>query len=256
MAAKLHESLAVNSNLEGQAYKCVGELKDTFTKRHHLFGQKLITFQPNGEGAVVSTEEQSEMESTVGKELVWASDFIVALLNSDHQINEANTKARADIVLDDGQVFLKGLPATSLLELEKRIKWIQELITAVPTLDPAKGFKPDAAKGPGIFVAREVTKTRTAKMEKPIVLYDATKEHPAQTQLISQDVPTGTIRVQEWSSMVTPAQKSEMLSRCEKLQRAVKAARSRANDTDVDTSNRIGKLIIGFVLDGSGVAGS
>lgn len=37
---KLHELLAVNNSLEGQTAKCVGDLKETFSKKHHLFTER------------------------------------------------------------------------------------------------------------------------------------------------------------------------------------------------------------------------
>jgi len=245
---KLHELLAVSGNLEGQAQKCVTDLKDTFGKKHHLFVERTLTFTSNKEGAEAVTEEHLELQTTVPREFQWVSEMLTRLLDTDHAINEANTIARADLQLDDGVVLLKEMPATSLLELEKRLKWLHDLIATAPTLDPAKGFKPDPEKGDDVFRAREVVRTRTQKMTKPIVLYEATEKHPAQTQLINDDVPTGTIRGMEWSGMITPARKAELLDRCEQLTRAVKRARSRANDVAVPNANRIGSVLLGYVF--------
>lgn len=246
---KLHELLAVNNSLEGQAAKCVADLKETFSKKHHLFSERTLTYQPNTEGAPAVTEEQLDLQTTVPKELDWISGFLSNLLDADHAINEANTQARADVTLDDGTTLLTNMPATSLLELEKRLKWLHELLAVAPTLDPAKGFTPDPARGVGVYRAREVSRTRTAKTAQPIVLYDATDKHPAQVQLINQDVPTGTIRQLEWSGMLTPADKAAMLDRCEALTRAVKRARSRANEVPLSPAqSRIGATLLNFVF--------
>ncbi len=248
--AKLHELLAVSGNLEGQAQKCVTDLKDSFSKKHHLFVERTVTFTSNKEGAEPVTEEHLELQTTVPRELRWVGEMLIRLLDADHAINEANTVARADVQLEDGAVLLKDMPATSLLELEKRMKWLHDLIATAPTLDPAKGFKPDEEKGNDVYRAREVVRTRTQKMTRPIVLYDATDKHPAQTQLITDDVPVGTIRGMEWSGMITPAHKAELLDRCERLTRAVKRARSRANDVELASARRIGYVLWNFVLDG------
>lgn len=246
---KLHELLAVSNNLEGQAGKCVADLKETFQKKHHLFNERTVTFQPNTEGAPAVTEEQLDLQTTVTKELTWIAGFLAKLLDVDHAINEANTQARADVMLEDGTLLLTNMPATSLLELEKRLKWLHELIGVAPTLDPAKGFQPDAARGVGVYRAREVTRTRTAKTATPIVLYEATDKHPAQVQLINQDVPTGTIRQLEWSGMLTPAEKAAMLDRCETLTRAVKRARSRANEVPLSPAqSHIGTTLLNYVF--------
>jgi hypothetical protein len=252
MATKLHELLAVETNLEAQAAKNRGDLAATFDKKRHLFEEKRIVFSPNGEGAQATVENQSDIQSTVAKELAWIAPFIAKSLDASFQVAEANTRARADIVLDDdaNTVLLTGLPATALLELEKRVAEVATLVNAIPTLDPAKGFRPDGERGEGISQARPVVKTRTKKAKKLYVKYEATKEHPAQTELIDEDQPVGTIQEQEWSGLITPARKSELLAKVDTLARAVRRARSRANEVDVDLTKRIGKKLLDFVFAG------
>ncbi len=246
---KLHELLAVETNLENQANKTRTELANSFEKKRHLFEEKRVVFTPSGEGQSV-VETQSDIQSTVAKELNWVSDFLVKSLDASYQVAEANTQARADVVLEDEKetVLLTGVPATALLELEKRTAELSSLIAAIPTLDPAKGFTPDAQRGEGYFKARNVTKTRSKKDKVVIVKYEATAEHPAQTELIDKDVPVGTIEEQEWSSLLTPSQKSELLNRVEMVSRAVRRARSRANEAEVDKNAKIGKKLLSYIF--------
>lgn len=247
--AKLHELLAVEGNLENQANKCRTELAGTFDKKKHHFGEKRITFTANTEGAQPVTEEQSDIQTTVQKEIAWIVGIVAKSIDASHHIDIANTQAVADVVTEDGATVLKGVPATSLLQLEKRLKEIHELIVAVPTLDPAKGFQPDPQREKGIFKAREVSKNRTKKHQRPLELSPATDKHPAQVQLITEDIPVGTILEQEWSSLITPAMKSDILDRCDILLRAVKRARARANELDLDVAgNKIGKTLLDFVF--------
>lgn len=247
--AKLHELLAIDSNLEAQSTKCRNELSATFDKKRHLFGSKKITFTSTDEGAQPVTEEQSDIQSTVRKELEWLSGILAKSIDTSHLIAIANTSAKADIVTEDGVTIAKDVPATSLLELEKRIAEIKAVINVVPTLDPAKGFSLDTSAGEGIFKAREVKKSRTKKKMTPVVLYAATKEHPAQVKEVTEDVAIGSILEQEWSSLITPADKANMLDRCEILLRATKKARSRANDFEIDaTGNKIGASMLTYVV--------
>jgi hypothetical protein len=247
--AKLHELLAVDGNLKSQAEKLRSDLEATFEKKRHLFEEKRITFQPSAEGAPATTEAQSDLQTTVRGELEWIAKTLTKAIDVSHAINVGNTQAVADVRMDDGLTILAGVPATTLLELEKRLKEIFTLVNAVPTLDPAKGFQPAPDRGAGIYKAREEVKTRTAKQQRPLVLYPATPEHPAQTQIISEDVPIGRLHVLEFSSMVTPAEKAALLERIENLTRAVKSARARANETEVDvTGNRIGAKLMQYIL--------
>jgi hypothetical protein len=81
-----------------------------------------------------------------------------------------------------------------------------------------------------------------------VVKYESTKEHPAQTELLNVDVPIGKISEQEWSGLISPAEKAELLGRVEVLARAVRRARSRANDVEVDTTKKLGKALLDYVL--------
>lgn len=247
MSAKLHELLAVEGNLESQAVKLAADLKATFTGKRHLFEEKLVTFKANSEGAAPVTESQTPIQTTVRKELTWFGKHLSKSLDASLRVATANTKAKGDIVLDDGTVVAKDVPATALLELEKRLGSLLELIGTIPTLDPAKGFKPDEAREQGVYAALPVHKTRTKKQNRAVVLYEATDKHPAQVQLVPEDFPIGEVVEQEWSGLLTPAIKADMLSRCEDLKRAVRAARSRANEVEV-SSEKYGEAILAYVF--------
>ncbi len=156
----------------------------------------------------------------------------------------------ADVVLEDDKetILLKGVPATALLELEKRIAEIHALVAAIPTLDPAKGFVIDVDRPFGTYKAREVEKTRTQKTNQPVVLYDATDKHPAQVQLLQVDVPIGRIQEQEWSGLITPSNKADLIGRAEQVMRAVKRARARANEADVPVKKKIGAEVVKYIF--------
>jgi hypothetical protein len=246
---KLHEILAVNTNLAAQAAKTRTELMETFKKKVHHFTEKQVSFQPFEEGQPPVVESQLDLQTTVKKELVWLAPFLDKAIDAAYQVAEANTSARADVVLDDGTVLLSNMPATSLLELEKRAKELHDFVYSIPTLDPAKGFSEDSQRGDGVYRARDDHKKRTKKETKVLVLAPATDKHPAQAQTYVEDVPIGDIVTLEWSGLLTVADKGDMLSRVEDFTRAVKQARSRANDLTVDTRDqKIGQKITDFIF--------
>lgn len=250
MATKLHELLAVESNLDGQAGKIRAELIKTFTDKRHLFSETRVTYKPFQEGSQETTEQQSDIQSSVGQEVQWMSKILAKAWDAGHQIDMANTLAKADVVdEEDGSPILQDVPATSLLQLEKRIKEVHELIVAIPTLDPAKGFVRDQEKDTGIYKAREVQKFRTQKTFVPLVLAAATKEHPAQVKEGWEDRPVGQVLQQEWSSLITPALKADLLDNCDRLARAIKKARAKANEQEVDVQKqRVGKKLLDYIF--------
>jgi len=247
--SKLHELLAVEGNLKSQADKCRTELTATFKSKQHHFTEKIVSFKPYEENSQAIVESQLDLQTTVAKELKWLSEFAIKALDVAYQVAEANTIARADVILENGVVLLKNLPATALLELEKRAKELHDFIDSIPTLDPAKGFRPDADRGDGIFKAREDRKTRTKKMNKVLTLAPPTDKHPAQVQLVTEDVPVGDILTLEWSGLITTADKGDMLSRVEEFARAVKRARSNANGVEIPKSDvKIGAAIVNYIF--------
>jgi hypothetical protein len=249
MMAKLHELLAVGGNLDTQATQVLAELTATFDKKRHLFEEKITTFQSNEEGVPAVTESQSSIQSSVAAEIEWISGILSKSLDVSYQIDEANTKARADVVTEDGETILKDVPATTLLSLEKELAKVLHLAKNIPTLDPAKGFALDSDRPKGTYRAREVNKPRTKKINKPVVMHPPTKEHPAQVVMGSEDIVTGTIREQEWSSMITPALKADVIGRIEVLTRAVKKARAKANEAEVDQSTlKLGQKLLAYAF--------
>ena len=250
--AKLHELLAVAKSITGQATHKRTELMATFDKKRHLFSKKLITFKPIAEGAPDEIREQSDIQSTVRDELDWIKTAMVKAIDAGYAIDKANTEAVADIVLEDGTSLATGIPATALLQLEHRIKELAELLKVVPTLDPAKGFKLDPETGAGVYKAIDVHKVSTKKVEDFVTTVAATVQHPAQVVKVTKDEKVGTILEQEWSSLITPAEKADLLDRCENLLRSVTAARSRANDAQLEQStNKIGDKLLSYVLGAS-----
>jgi hypothetical protein len=231
---------------------------NTFEKKRPHFSAEIVRFEPFTEDATTGntarTEKELEINTTVPKELDWVSDFLIKGLNVSYQVAVGNTMAKADIVLDDdkGTVLAKSIPASTLLELEKRMGELMELVKAIPTLDPVKGFKVDADKGADIFKARDKQTIRTQKINRPLVLHNGNDKHPPQVQVESVDVPIGHVTTMEWPGLITPQKKGEMIDRVEILQRAVKRARSRANEVDVDTASlKIGASLVKFAFDGT-----
>lgn len=246
--ARLHELLAASGTLSGQADKTRADLISTFNSKKHHFGEKKVEFVPDSADEKNEVREQSSIQTTVHDEIEWICGKMAKAINVDHHIDVANTSAKADVVLEDGTVLLKDVPSTSLLQIGHTLDAVHSLIEAIPTLDPTKGFTPDPIRK-GVFAARPVEKISTKKIKKVITLAPATDKHPAQVQVYDADDRVGVIHEQEWSSMITPALKSDLLDRCEVLQQAVKKARARANDTEVDTSSKIGNVMLSHIFD-------
>ncbi len=248
--AKLHELLAVQENLTGQATKKRTELMATFEKKRHLFEETRKTFTPFGEQSIATVEEQKDLQSTIAKEIEWISQALAKAADVGYQVDLANAEAKADVVTEDDMVLLKDVPGTALLRLAHRITEWKDMIAVIPTLDPAKGFRPDPDRGNDVYKARDVNKQRTLKTKKLYIKYEATPQHPAQTELLDENVPVGTILEQEWSGLITPSKKAALLDRVEILSRAVAKALAKANEHAIDPKDKkIGADLLAFVFE-------
>lgn len=247
--SKLHELLAVDGDLQNQAKSCREDLKKTFASKVHHFTKKIVTFKSLTEGVPDKVEGQLDLQTSVKSEVAWISEKIGKSIDTGHQVDIANTVAKADVVLEDGTVILMAVPTTSLLRLEHRLVEVRDLIHTIPTLDPAKGFTPDPSEGDGIFKARDDERPRTEKQFSFQVMVPPTDKHPAQVKELNLDKQIGRTVTQEWSSLITVADKGNMLDRVENLIRAVKKSRARANELDLDvTQNKIADSVLNYVF--------
>jgi hypothetical protein len=156
----------------------------------------------------------------------------------------ANMSAKADVVVD-GKTVLAGVPVTYLLFLEKQLADVHTFIDKLPTLDPAVEWTYD--ENAGAYKTPAIQQLRTKKIQKPVVLYDATKEHPAQVQLVTEDVVAGTWATVHFSGAVSGDKKKEMLAKITKLIEAVKMARELANQGDA-AARSVGKEVFEYLI--------
>jgi len=159
----------------------------------------------------------------------------------------ANCKATADVVVD-GVVIVPNAPVTFLLFLEKQLSDVRKGIDVMPELPADKEWTFDDAKG--IHKTEATRQARTQVKKRAIVLYDATDKHPAQTQLIDDQVITGYYTQVHYSGAIPGAEKRRILERVNKLIDAVKDARQRANQSpaeDVKIAANVFKFLFGAV---------
>ena len=155
----------------------------------------------------------------------------------------SNAVARANLVVD-GQVILENVPATTLLYIEKKLTNLETMLGKFTVLDSSENWTEDTASG--LFKTEAVKANRTKKVPKPIVLYDATDKHPAQTQIFQEDVVVGQYQLVKTSGALKKTYKEELLEKVSNLLNCVKAAREQANMSAVQKSE-IGATIFEFL---------
>ncbi|MEQ1502337.1 MAG: hypothetical protein ABMB14_08900 [Myxococcota bacterium] len=254
MAGKLYELLAVEQEKKANAERMRGQTLESFRSGQSQFTGMRRTFKPfavdeaKGEQAGERLEAETQLVKTVAEELektlaAHADSFDVNL-----QIDEGNTRARADLVVG-GEVIAQQLPATFLLQLEKRLREIRVVVKEVPTFDPVRVWHPDpSADKPQVLRADPVVTVRKQRTRKYNVMVEATKEHPAQIDVVEVDDPVGEIRSYDWTGMVSPGKKAALLQTVDELIEAVKTARARANAVEIDPAQKVGAKLVRHLL--------
>lgn len=255
MSKKLHEVLAVESELQGAFKKIVDETQVTFDKKANLFQGMVKTLRMVDDTRKHEEESGSQIVAvtdTVPSKLDYTFKTVVQYLDAVLQKEEANQRAKADIIVvnDDGTTttLATGVPATYLLGLETKLAALRPMLNAIPTLPPGRTWLLDEGNGkPGTYKTAQLDVTdKTEKAIKPVTLSPATDKHPAQVQVLNVDQVIGHYHTQYFNAGLTPLDKSVMLGKLDRLIAAVKQARQRANC--VETNNlHIGQGIVDFL---------
>ena len=246
---QLHELLAVEGDLKGEKTKIKEETLNTFNKKPNLFVGSLRTLEMFDEGRQeeeAAGVERQEMATTVPKKLAYTSKAFSRFWDAKLQKESANQAAKADIVIDDA-IFMKDVPVTFLLGMEDELKQLRAVYDAVPTLQAGVEWIKDVQKGPGYWKAAHASsKHKTEKTVQSKIIVPASKEHPAQIREWAEDRPVGRYTTENWSGMISPAEKSIIMGKLDMVLRACKKARQRANNQEVSKVT-IGKKIFDFI---------
>ena len=250
---KLHQVLAVEADLEGKYKRICMETLKVFGKPALFTGshRKLESFEEN---SVDHPEEHQELTTTVAERVEYTSNGIGNYLDAVYQKEATNQTAMADLVID-GDVLLENMPATFLLALESRLKFIRGIYEAMPTLTSGVGWERSADKGDNIWDMKhpeEKIKTKLNFKSQILVPAQFPKEGesgtslPAQIEKWEEQEPVGKFVKHIWSGMITSHQKAETLERIDKLIRGAKMARQKANSTPVVT-NRVAIKLMNYI---------
>lgn len=140
-----------------------------------------------------------------------------------------NMVAKADVVVD-GIPLIKDAPVPFLLYLDKQLGELQELVSNVPTRDPAEQWEFDEDNG--VYRTAPAVSHRTQKMDRVITLAPATDKHPAQVTLHWEDRPVGTLHTTRFTGAWSLNAKRALLDRITRLTDAVKRAKTEANQIE------------------------
>lgn len=245
--SKLHELLAVNKTLNSQSDILQKESEKTFAKDSLFAGlhRTLTMFDAERENEGGVTDNQV-VTTTVDENLKYLLPFVAKAWDAEASREKTNTTAMADVVVE-GTVLLKDVPAQMLLALEANLAKIRRTYLQIKTTAPGINWIPADELRAGVMKfdkPEEAIKAET--ISEPVVLYEATKEHPAQVQIGQKRVAVGKYQKLEYTGLITPADKAARIARIDQLILAVKQAKQRANcATVIDV--KVGKTLFNYI---------
>jgi hypothetical protein len=228
-AQRLNQIISVEKGIKNKAQERLTELYHTvqkpalfdgFNKKYRPLTDDGEQFPPEDKRVQVKGREIIKEALTCLREL-----FDVTIIK-----DTANCGAKADVTVGD-KVILKDVPATYLLYLEKQLTDLHTAMSKMPVLDPAEEWAYD--KNASLYRTEAVETGRTKKVQKALVLYPHSDKHPAQTQLVTEDLTIGYWATVKMSGAMALPDKEQLLARIEKLHHAVKFAREEANNAPV-----------------------
>lgn len=247
---KLNQVIAIEKGVKARAHSLISELFKTIQKPV-LFDGATRVYRKKDEDGEDLPAERKVIQFRVQDILGSVRMSVGHLMDVTAQKEIANCSAQASVRID-GAAVLPPLPVTTLLFLEKQLTDLRTFAAALPVLDISEAWKRDESAG--VWRTETAATTRTKKVQKPLVLYPATPEHPAQTQIVTEDVIAGYWETVKQSAAIPATEKEKIIARIDKLLVAVKEAREEANSIDANTRPQLGALVFNYLLDGTVVA--
>lgn len=249
---KLHEGLAIHKDRVGIVKKVIDEARGVFKAATHFHGfVKVVTYFDTENERFNATEEK-KVDETVPSKLDYVNGHMRSLLDLDYQIEKANSGAVADLVIN-GTTVATSVPVGFLLTIENKFKDYRAMLDMVPTHAPGIEWQEDerASSAHDIFKSKNDTTDYLTK-KKPVytVVVNATPDHPAQVKESHDDVRVAKAVTTRYTATISPAQKSDMLGRCDIVIQAAKRARQRANDVDI-SDERITAPLLDYIVHGT-----
>jgi hypothetical protein len=241
--AKLNQILAIEKGLKTRVYAEFTELHNA-TQKPPLMNGFHKSYQPRDEDGETYPAESQKVQHNAAEVFDRVATILTELFDITATKDWANCQAKADVVID-GRVLVKDAPATYLLFLEKQLSDLTTFVAKMAELDPGSDWSVDPSTG--LFRGEPSTTQRTKKLQRPIVLYDATEHHPAQTQLITEDVIAGQWVTVKHSGALPAPRKKQLLARIERLSNAVKFAREQANAIEAP-DQKLGQAVLSYLF--------
>jgi hypothetical protein len=243
MATKLNQIIAIEKGVKSQTLRDLTDAHQLLQKQAMLAGISR-TYRPKDEEGEVLPPESTKVQVKAEDVIRETVNVLTRLFDVVATKDWANTKAKADVVVD-GKVLMAQIPATYLLFLEKQLVDLHTFVKKLPVLDASETWTFDPSSD--CWATEPVQTVKTKKIPRNHVKAEATEHHPAQVEVYYEDVAIGYWRTVKFSGALPAQRVNELVERVEKLQEAVKFAREEANSLEVE-DHKLGETIFKYLF--------
>lgn len=240
---KLSQVLAIEPNKKKHHHEAISELHHATQKEALMNGFHRV-YEPKDDGGESLPAESQKVQFRYKEVIEQMSEKLVELIDLTATKDWSNCRASGTVIVE-GKPFLEDVPVPHLLFLEKQLEDMRTFVAKMVVLDPGENWSWDANSGQ--FRSEVVEQTKKTKKKVPLVLYHATTEHAAQTQVIEEEVIVGVWKKTKFSGAIPGPEKKKLLSKIQELGEAVKFAREHANSTEA-ISKKVGKKVLSHIF--------
>lgn len=239
---KLNQVIAVEKGVKTRTHDAITALHRASKDVSTFFGLNR-EYIPKDEGGQQLSPESKLVERKATSLLAsaiesWA-DYNNVLLTKE----KGNCVAKASIVVD-GKVLLPSVPVSFLVNFEKQLDDMYKFVDSLPELPTTEVWNYDSNLG--LWIDEGTNQHRSIRRKNFVVVPNSgvpEKGVAPQVREVENDEVVGTWSIQKMSGAMSPTQKANLLSKIDKVRRAVKVAREEANSIEVETQTVFNDLL-------------
>ncbi|MET1008104.1 MAG: hypothetical protein ABWX96_21315 [Propionibacteriaceae bacterium] len=239
----LAQMVAVRRGAKARAEKILTGAYHTVQKAAPLAGLSR-TYQPRDELGEALPPEVGQVQVRVDDVLSEVAESTIRLLDVVATVDRTNCTATGDIVVL-GSVLMPQVPVTHLMWLEKQLVNLRTFVSKLPVLDTARQWIWDDQTM--AWRTEPIVTTRTKKVPRNHIKYEATNQHPAQVETYLEDIVVGYWTRIDYSGALPTSEVNAILGRVDLLIDAVRRAREQANAIAADTQDQP-RVLVEFLL--------
>lgn len=238
---RLNQVVALELGVKQDAEKAMEAAKNKAALLPQMSGIAR-TYNPRADDGDRLPPESTRVQVTVADILSEVRPPLTRLYDLVLTKEAMNRETAANVEVDG--LVLENVPVTVLLFLERQLDLLRTFVSGLPVLDPSETWTEEEA---GIYRTPVRQTTKTIKVPKAFVRYEATKEHPAQVDAYTEDVVVGDWDTTKYSGAIPVRDKMAILDRIRKLKAAVLTAREEANSIGVRDS-KMGEDVLDYLF--------